>query len=143
MHFRAMNAHDARAQRIFACLGDPSRYRVVAKLKAGELCVTDLAREIGLSQSCTTRHLQALQREGLVVRSRSGKRVIFRLRTEEPFVAGLLGWAGSSGPYDTSSVPSASIEPIAASTVTVDQRSTSQARKTSNPPSGDIDDFLL
>lgn len=82
----------SRARRLLACLGDPSRFRVIAKLAASEYCVTELAHEIGLSQSCTTRHLQALQREGIVSGIRSGKRVVFTLSVEEPMIAGLVGW---------------------------------------------------
>lgn len=82
-----------RTQRVLACIGDRSRFRVVTALVAGEYCVSDLAREVGLSQSCTTRHLQTLQREGLVSRVRQGKRVIFRLRDDEPEINGLLEWA--------------------------------------------------
>ena len=94
----------SRTRRIFACLGDPSRFRLVATLIASEFCVTDLAREVGLSQSCTTRHLQALQREGLVAGIRRGKRVMFRVRTDEPMIAGLVAWAlrhpDQTGPAD-------------------------------------------
>jgi DNA-binding transcriptional ArsR family regulator len=88
-----MKTPDSDTQRLLACLGDPSRFRVAATLLAGECCVIDLARKIGLSQSCTTRHLQALQREGIVVGTRIGKRVYFRLRWEEPRITGLIEWA--------------------------------------------------
>jgi ArsR family transcriptional regulator len=88
-----MNEQLERSQRVLACLGDRSRFRVVAELRSREWCVTDLARQVGLSQSCTTRHLQALEREGLVRRVRQGKRVFFRLCESEPGIAGLLDWA--------------------------------------------------
>jgi DNA-binding transcriptional ArsR family regulator len=90
-----MITDEYRTRRLLACLGDPSRFRVMARLAASEYCVTELAREIGLSQSCTTRHLQALEREGLVRGTRFGKRVVFSLRTEEPMIADLVGWAMS------------------------------------------------
>ena len=88
-----MNEELERVQRVLACLGDRSRFRVVTALVTGEYCVSDLARQVGLSQSCTTRHLQTLQREGLVHRLRQGKKVIFRLRDDEPEISGLLEWA--------------------------------------------------
>jgi len=76
-----------------ACLGDVSRFRVVMELLAGEgRCVSDVARAVGLSQSCTTRHLQVLEREGLVKGIRSGKRVLYRV-SGDPKVAALLDWA--------------------------------------------------
>ena len=78
---------------LLACLGDRSRFRVVASLLDGEACVTELAARVGLSQSCTTRHLQALAREGVVLRTRQGKRVVFRVRDDDPRVAALIEWA--------------------------------------------------
>ncbi|MEO5987727.1 MAG: metalloregulator ArsR/SmtB family transcription factor [Candidatus Eisenbacteria bacterium] len=70
-----------------ACLGPASRFRLALQLLAGERCVTELAAALGLSQSCTTRHLQALARQGLVRGKRAGKKVMFRL---EPETAGLI-----------------------------------------------------
>jgi DNA-binding transcriptional ArsR family regulator len=91
MHARAMN-EIVRNQRLLACLGDRSRFRVVEELVRGERCVTDIAFQVGLSQSCTTRHLQALLREGIVHSRRMGKKVLFSL-SPEPRVAALLAWA--------------------------------------------------
>jgi DNA-binding transcriptional ArsR family regulator len=88
-----MNLDLADAQRVLACLGDPSRFRMVAVLAGGDRCVTDIAREVRLSQSCTTRHLQVLLRHAIVSRVRQGKRVLFRLRDDEPDMASLLEWA--------------------------------------------------
>jgi DNA-binding transcriptional ArsR family regulator len=93
MHVPAMINGDGRARRILACLGHRSRFRVVATLLSGDQCVTDLAGQIGLSQSCTTRHLQVLQREGIVEGARSGKRVVFRLCVDEPWITSLIAWA--------------------------------------------------
>jgi DNA-binding transcriptional ArsR family regulator len=95
MHDDAMESVSAPVRRLMSCLGDPSRFELVRRLARGQLCVSDLAREVGLSQSCTTRHLQALRRERLVVGERDGKRVLFRLSLEEPQAAALLGWVMS------------------------------------------------
>ena len=81
---------DRTLQQRLACLGDTSRYRMVHVLANGERCVTELARRVGLSQSCTTRHLQVLRGSGLVSRARSGKRVMFALSLADPAVRGLL-----------------------------------------------------
>ncbi len=70
-----------------ACLGPLSRFRLAVQLLAGERCVTDLAAAVQLSQSCTTRHLQAMTRDGLVQGTRAGKKVMFRLQDE---TSGLL-----------------------------------------------------
>jgi DNA-binding transcriptional ArsR family regulator len=92
MHFHAMDQREARSRNLLACLGDASRFRLVLSLLERELCVTELAAEVGLSQSCTTRHLQYLEREGLVRGIRQGKRVVFRLRSDGTRVRELLAW---------------------------------------------------
>lgn len=76
-----------------ACLGEASRFRLVQALLGGARCVTDLAAEVGLSQSCTTRHLQALESRRLVTGRREGKRVLYRIREEDPGLLPLLHWA--------------------------------------------------
>jgi len=97
-----MNGPDPRptqTQPVLACLGVASRFRLVRALAVADRCVGELADAVGLSQSCTTRHLQALERVGLVKGRREGRRVRFRLRSEVPGLSELLGWALSdAGP---------------------------------------------
>ncbi len=81
------------AQRYLACVSDPSRFRLLLALGDGARCVTDLAVAIGLSQSCTTRHVQALLREGIVASDRVGKRVMIRLATDGGALTPALRWA--------------------------------------------------
>lgn len=76
------NAAEARTQGMLACLAVPSRFRLVRAIAEADLCVGELALRVGLSQSCTTRHLQALERAGLVERHREGRRVRYRLHPE-------------------------------------------------------------
>ena len=91
--------HETHAQPVLACLGVASRFRLVRALAVADRCVGELAEAVGLSQSCTTRHLQALERVGLVKGHREGRRVRFRLRAEAPGLSELLGWALSgTGP---------------------------------------------
>lgn len=93
MHPHAMNYSRPAAQALLACLGEESRFRLVQALIGGARCVTDLAAEVGLSQSCTTRHLQSLERRKLVSGRRDGKRVFYRIREDDPGLLALLGWA--------------------------------------------------
>lgn len=78
---------------VLACLGVDSRFRLVRALARADRCVGELADAVGLSQSCTTRHLQALERVGLVKGRREGRRVRFSLRAETPGLGELLSWA--------------------------------------------------
>jgi DNA-binding transcriptional ArsR family regulator len=87
------DSHETRSRLVLACLGVASRFRLVRALAESERCVGELAVAVGLSQSCTTRHLQALQQVGLVKGHREGRRVRFRLRADAPGLATLLGWA--------------------------------------------------
>jgi DNA-binding transcriptional ArsR family regulator len=91
-----MNGMDLRENHVrpvLACLGVASRFRLVRALAGADRCVGELAEAVGLSQSCTTRHLQALERVGLVRGRREGRRVRFSLRAEAPGLGELLGWA--------------------------------------------------
>jgi ArsR family transcriptional regulator len=93
-----MNHGPASSRNILACLGDSSRFRLVLSLLERERCVTELAAEVGLSQSCTTRHLQYLEREGLVRGDRQGKRVVFHLRFDRARVRELMAWVTAAPP---------------------------------------------
>lgn len=68
-------------------LGDPSRFRILTLLREGERRVGEVADAVGLSQSCTTRHLQVLTRSGLVERTPRGREVRVALA---PAAAALL-----------------------------------------------------
>ena len=94
------HCHQTQALPVLACLGVASRFRLVQELAVADRCVGELANVVGLSQSCTTRHLQALERVGLVKGQREGRRVRFRLRAEAPGLAELLGWALSEGGWE-------------------------------------------
>ena len=85
--------HETKTWSVLACLGVSSRFRLVRALAVADRCVGELAEAVGLSQSCTTRHLQALERVGLVKGHREGRRVRFRLRAEAPGLSEFLGWA--------------------------------------------------
>ena len=93
MHPRAMTDSGPSARRYLACVSDPSRFRLILALSSGARCVTDLAQAVGLSQSCTTRHLQAMRREGIVEADRLGKRVMIRLALEGGALNPALAWA--------------------------------------------------
>jgi len=101
-------------QRLLACIAEPSRYRVLIALAEGDRCVTEVAAAVGLSQSCTTRHLQTLQRAGVLERIRDGKRVLFRIDTRVPDRARVIEWvmlrgATPAGQAENGPVPRAGL----------------------------------
>ena len=80
MHRHAMHTRPDRLRGALATLAAPRRFDLLVLMLSGEdRSVSQLAEAVGLSQSCTTRHLQALARAGLVKGVRDGKRVVFRI----------------------------------------------------------------
>lgn len=94
MHIHAMknkSKREASTQDVIACLAVDSRFRLVRAIAGSDRCVGELAASVGLSQSCTTRHLQALERAGLVRGRREGRRVRFTLCADAPGAVDILG----------------------------------------------------
>lgn len=65
-------AHD-RLSMTFAALADPTRRAILARLAQGEVTVTELAAPFAISLPAVTKHLQVLERAGLVSRSRQAQ----------------------------------------------------------------------
>jgi DNA-binding transcriptional ArsR family regulator len=54
----------------FAALADPTRRAILARLAEGEATVTQLAEPLPMSWQAVSKHLQVLERAGLVERGR-------------------------------------------------------------------------
>jgi ArsR family transcriptional regulator, lead/cadmium/zinc/bismuth-responsive transcriptional repressor len=61
---------------IFRVLGDPTRVRILNALSEGELCVGDLAAQLGATESAVSHQLRLL-RGARVVRARRAGRMIY------------------------------------------------------------------
>lgn len=61
---------------IFRVLGDPTRLRILDALSRGELCVGDLAAQLGATESAVSHQLRLL-RSSRIVRARRDGRMIF------------------------------------------------------------------
>jgi DNA-binding transcriptional ArsR family regulator len=61
---------------IFRVLGDPTRVRILDALSRSELCVGDLALQLGVTESAVSHQLRLL-RNTRIVRSRREGRMIF------------------------------------------------------------------
>jgi ArsR family transcriptional regulator len=72
---------------------DPTRVRILAALRRGELCVCELADALGITQSTLSTHLQVIRDAGLVHTRRDGKWIYYRLdaRAEE-LIGALFGF---------------------------------------------------
>jgi DNA-binding transcriptional ArsR family regulator len=59
--------------RTFAALADPTRRAILARLAHGEASVGDLAAPFAMSLPAVSKHLQVLERAGLVSRGREAQ----------------------------------------------------------------------
>jgi DNA-binding transcriptional ArsR family regulator len=67
----------AQAQRLdstFAALADPTRRAILARLASGDASVMEIAAPFSISQPAISKHLDVLERAGLVSRGRDGQR---------------------------------------------------------------------
>lgn len=67
--------------RLFAALGDPERQRILLTFEPGEsLNAGELTRASALSRTTVSHHLKLLCEAGVLIRSRQGREVHFRLQ---------------------------------------------------------------
>ncbi|TGD91998.1 ArsR/SmtB family transcription factor [Methylobacterium nonmethylotrophicum] len=62
---------------IFRLLGDASRLRIAVVCLDGPLCVSDIARRVGLSTSLVSHHLRLLRAARFVRSQKRGKQVFY------------------------------------------------------------------
>src|SRR5580765_1370844 len=74
----------------FAALADPTRRAILARLANGEASVMDLARPFDMSQPAISKHLQVLERAGLISRGRDAQRRPCRIEAQP--LAQASGW---------------------------------------------------
>jgi DNA-binding transcriptional ArsR family regulator len=64
-----MAARSPQLDQVFAALADPTRRAIIERLlSSGELSVGDVAKPFEISAPAITRHLQVLERAGLIER---------------------------------------------------------------------------
>ena len=63
----------------FQVLGDPTRVRIVHALSLSELCTSDLATVVGMSESAVSHQLRTLRQLHVVKSRRDGKLVFYSL----------------------------------------------------------------
>jgi DNA-binding transcriptional ArsR family regulator len=62
-----------RLSSTFAALADPTRRAILARLISGEASVTQLAEPFEMSMPAVSKHLQVLERAGLIARGREAQ----------------------------------------------------------------------
>ena len=71
-----------RTTELFGVLSDPTRVRIFLALSQAELCVGDLARLVGVSDSAVSHQLRILRNMGLVDYRKEGKLAFYSLSDE-------------------------------------------------------------
>ncbi len=78
------------ADQMLKALADPTRLRIVALLRHGEICVCHIHASLGISQPKASRHLAYLRRAGVVRGDKRGLWVHYRLAPQRSQVAQTL-----------------------------------------------------
>jgi DNA-binding transcriptional ArsR family regulator len=64
---------EARLTSVFSALADPTRRKILAQLSRGPTSVSELAAPIDMSLPAVSKHLDVLERAGLLRREREGR----------------------------------------------------------------------
>ena len=72
-------ARAATTSDVFNAIAEPQRREILALLRAGEIPVTELAQELGMTQPRASKHLRVLREVGLVRNRKEGKQRLYGL----------------------------------------------------------------
>lgn len=72
-----LSSHVESVAATFRMLGDPTRVRILDSLGSGELCVGDLARAVGITESAVSHQLRLLRTMRLVRARRDGRQAYY------------------------------------------------------------------
>jgi DNA-binding transcriptional ArsR family regulator len=81
----------------FAALADRTRRAILARLTSGDASVMELAAPFAMSQPAISKHLQVLERAGLISRSRDAQRRPCHLEPQR--LQAVSEWLGSYRDY--------------------------------------------
>ena len=72
-------ARAATTSDVYNAIAEPQRRDILVLLRAGERPVTEVARELGMSQPGASKHLRVLREVGLVQDRKAGKQRLYGL----------------------------------------------------------------
>ena len=72
-------ARAATTSDVFNAIAEPQRRQILVLLRGGEWPVTELARELGMTQPRASKHLRVLREVGLVRDRQEGKQRLYAL----------------------------------------------------------------
>ena len=93
LHERPLLRHEQAAdlEKLFKILANDTRLRLLhAVVRAGELCVTELAHAVGMKPQAVSNQLQRLADRGILATRRNGNQMYYRI--VDPCVTNLLNY---------------------------------------------------
>lgn len=76
---------------LFKVFGDITRIRILCALGTGEICVSDLAQELAMTQPAVSHQLRILKNTRLIKARREGKQIYYSLA--DAHVSSIIGTA--------------------------------------------------
>ena len=71
---------DSSLVQVFGALGDATRFKLIHIMaKKEELCVSELASQVGITTAGASQHLKILEHAGLIIRNRHGQKICYAL----------------------------------------------------------------
>ena len=77
-----MDMQGQQTNRIFRAVADPTRRKILDRLRGQELSVGELQSGFRISQPAISRHLSVLRQARLVERTRAGRSNVYRLNAQ-------------------------------------------------------------
>src|ERR687894_2619412 len=77
--YDGLMARAATTSDVLNAIAEPQRREILVLLREGERPVTELARQLGMSQPGTSKHLRVLREVGLVRDRKAGKQSLYGL----------------------------------------------------------------
>ncbi len=88
---KLLTKEDHRLPIVFNALSDPKRCLIFRSfLKQERLCVSDIAKTLGISMSLASQHLKILEITGLLTREREGRLIYFRPKVSDELVRTII-----------------------------------------------------
>ena len=76
----------------FKALSDPTRLKIVLTISKGEICVNDIANNIGMTKSAVSHQLSYLKKLRLIKSRKEGKEVYYSLDDDHVNLLIISAW---------------------------------------------------
>jgi DNA-binding transcriptional ArsR family regulator len=86
-----LTAYDERLIFAMQLLGDKTRYKIFKLLVARQdMCVSQIAQQLNITVSAVSQHFRNFEQIGLVHKERTGQKICYMLKKEDPMVKNLI-----------------------------------------------------